>query len=519
MSGAGYESPTPELESAIIGAVLMFADAAAMVPRLQLTGAEFDSTTARAAWGAVLALHERGEPIDPLAVLGVLTERGQDAACPLPELTAMATSAARPDTLPHHAERLRRGHMVRRLRALGLSLADQAGDPQRVRELLELARGVSAEAPGERFSDWPDGHIGGYFEQAPPAVQWFARERLLAGRGHLLVGTGGSSKTRVLYHLAVGAVLGRLPWEWTIETVGSAALFLTEDIAPQVHRTMHALGAALKPAERALLVERLRVFPLAGRGARLLKLNGDALVETEVHGWMLRQLEAMPKPLAFVGIDPALGVTEGDELNQAHQRRLGETVDTVAIHTGACAVLVAHAAKGIGSLPELQSHSARGAGALTDALRAEFTLRSMTSDEARRFGIKDLSERARHVQMAATKGNDLPPEAFVPFWMRRGAGGFLEQVELTPDECGELDGRDEAVLSVLIKHAASGDSSLEFWRKQCAAAGLLTSTSEQAQIKQMDRIRQKLMKARLVIHGRNRGLYRPSAEALADALQ
>lgn len=374
-------------------------------------------------------------------------------------------------------------------------------------------------SPGGRFSDWPDGRIGGYFEQVPPAVQWFARERLLAGRGHLLVGVGGSSKTRALYHLGVGAVLGRLPWEWTVDTVGSAALFLTEDVAAQVHRTLHALGSILKPAERALLVERLRVYPLAGKGARLLRLNGDALAETEVHGWMLRRLDAMPRPLAFVGIDPALGVTEGDELNQAHQRRLGELVDGLAIRTGACAVLAAHAAKGIGSLPELTSHSARGAGALTDALRAEFTMRTMTADEARRFGIKDLAERARHVQMAATKGNDLPPEAFVPFWMRRGAGGFLEQVELTPDEAGELDGRDEAVLAVLVKHAASGDSSLEFWRKQCAAAGLLTSTSEQAQVKQMDRIRQKLMKARLVIHGRNRGLYRPSPEVLADAAQ
>lgn len=370
-------------------------------------------------------------------------------------------------------------------------------------------------APGGPFADWPDGRIDGYFEQAPPAVQWFARERLLAGRGHLLVGVGGSSKTRALYHLGVGAVLGRLPWEWTIETVGSAALFLTEDVAAQVHRTMHALGGMLKPAERALLVERLRVFPLAGKGARLLKLNGDALAESEVHGWMLRRLDALPKPLAFIGIDPALGVTEGDELNQAHQRRLGEMVDALAIRTGACAVLAAHAAKGIGSLPELQSHSARGAGALTDALRAEFTMRTMTADEARRFGIKDLAERARHVQVAATKGNDLPPEAFVPFWMRRGAGGFLEQVELTPDEAGELDERDDRALQVLVKYAASGDSSLEFWRKQCAAAGLLTTKSEQAQVKQMQRIASKLVEAGHVVQGRTRGLYRPHERLLA----
>lgn len=62
---------------------------------------------------------------------------------------------------------------------------------------------------------WPDGMSGSVADliRTPaPDVQWFAHFSLLAYRAHLLTGAGGSSKTRALYHLAIAAVIGRLPW-------------------------------------------------------------------------------------------------------------------------------------------------------------------------------------------------------------------------------------------------------------------------------------------------------------------
>jgi RecA-family ATPase len=73
-----------------------------------------------------------------------------------------------------------------------------------------------------------------------------------------------------------------------------------------------------------------------------------------------------------VGFDPALGITEGDEMNQAHQRRLGELMDRIAIDSGACVMVTTHAARSMLHADELGSHSSRGGGAITDAVRGEY---------------------------------------------------------------------------------------------------------------------------------------------------
>ena len=145
-----------------------------------------------------------------------------------------------------------------------------------------------------RFADWPDGRIGDLLTTPPPPRRWFCTERLLAGRGQLLVAVGGSSKTRALYHLGAGAVLGALPWPWTVETKGPAALFLAEDTAADVHLALHALASTLEPEQREALAEGLRVYPLAGRHPMLLELHGQALKLTRVYDWMMKQLDKLP---------------------------------------------------------------------------------------------------------------------------------------------------------------------------------------------------------------------------------
>jgi hypothetical protein len=362
------------------------------------------------------------------------------------------------------------------------------------------------------FLKWPDGRINGMFDSKPPEIEWFADNALIAGRAHALVGVGGTGKTRLQYHLALGAVLGRLPWKWQIKRTGSAALFLTEDVTAEVHRTIHRLGASLSEDERKTLTRQMRVFPLAGRSARMLSLiDGGALVENEVYDWVMGQVECLPKPVAFLGFDPALALTEGDELNQAHQRRLGEVIDRFAIETGASAVLTAHAAKGLMHAEELGSHAARGGGALTDAVRGEFVVRNMTADEARKFGIEDRAERQLYVQLAATKGNHLPPEAYVPVWLKRGAGGTLSQVSLEQVERGTVGQRELQALELLRKTAPLGDTTMRFWRTDCVAHGVISaSASESAQEKGMERIRDALRDAGMVGPGRSRGTWIPT---------
>jgi len=217
----------------------------------------------------------------------------------------------------------------------------------------------------------------------------------------------------------------------------------------------------------------------------------------------------MTRNPAFIGLDPALALTDGDELNPAHQRRLGEFCDRLAIETGACVLLSAHASKGSQSLDEPGSHTARGSGALTDCVRFEYVLRTMTSQEGRQFGITDIAERKAHVQLLATKGNALPPPSFSPLWLRRGIGGALEPAELQRQEAGTVGKRELDALEILRELCRESTPSLKAWREACSEAGLLTGKTSRAVESAMERIRDTLLAARRIAPGVRRGVFIP----------
>lgn len=383
-----------------------------------------------------------------------------------------------------------------------------AAIPRAVRSAVEKFGAGEVGDP----NPWPgDGRVSRFLEQQPPALEFFAASRLLASRAHALVGLGGVSKTRALYHLGIGAVTGRLPWDWQVTRTGSAALLLTEDTTDGAHRTLRALvdAMALTADERARLAERLFVFPLAGRDCRLLERDGATLRRTPRAEALMDTLRGLPAPLAFVGLDPALALTEGDELDQGHQRRLGEFADSLAIDLDCCVVLSAHASKASANADEPTSHTARGAGSLTDAMRAEFTLRTMTATEGRRFGITDVVERKALVQLVATKGNELPPEAFAAIWLRRGPGGALAQIDLTEQESGGIGPREAGALDELRRLAAVSAPTLASWRDACVASGLVRGSVD-ATTKSMQRVRDALLRSGLIERGMTRGVYVPT---------
>lgn len=373
----------------------------------------------------------------------------------------------------------------------------------------------AANALCDGFTTWPPvpGDVSAYLDTAPPDLQWFVRDQLLADRAHLLTGIGGSSKTRLLYHLAIGAIIGRLPWGWNVERTGSAVLFLAEDSAAQVHRTLAAFvtHAGLTPDEIQAIANGLKVYPLAGHGAKLLSLvPGIGLTENANAADLLDTCRALPD-LVFVGLDPALALTDGDEQNPTHQRRLGELADRIALDLGACVMMASHAAKALQNAEEIGSHSSRGSGAITDAVRAEYVLRTMNASEAKRFGMDDLEARKAHVQLVPTKGNELPPSAFTPIWLCRGVGGLLGAAHLVESTRGTMPpkSRDMEALEVLRNLTASGTVSVVAWGRECASRGLLSGTDDGIE-KGIHRIKRTLLDAGLIVPGLSRGAYLPT---------
>lgn len=345
---------------------------------------------------------------------------------------------------------------------------------------------------------------------APPPFPWFAKQRMPQGRGLLLTGIGGSSKTTLLKQMAIGAVLGRVAWEWEIIRTGKAVLILTEDTADDVHDSIFNMTKALNctDAEIDLLDRNLVIFPLAGHDTLLLaKDDKGVLQKTELFNSFVQKVLDLGD-VAFVGFDPALSLSEGDELKQDEQRKLGKMVDDMAVRTGATCILVSHSTKASNSADEIGSHNSRGGGAITDAVRGEFALRTMTAKEAQKAGIEDVEERKRLVQFVATKGNRLPPSAFVPIWFRRGDSGVLSQVEVSMDKDAPSS-KEMKFLAVLKDLSRTSSANLDEWRDQCEAEGLITGNYE-AKKKAMTRAIKKLDKAGLIEKGIGRGIWHPT---------
>ncbi len=400
----------------------------------------------------------------------------------------------------------------------------KARGEKRVRELLgrELDRMILG-ARGKGFdqregeegegapSIWDEpADIRSMLETEPEPITWLARDRIQLGRAVLITGIGGSSKTRLLYHAAIGSIIKRLPWRWQIDTSGRAVLVLTEDTQQDVHRTLWGMCQAMRltAEELRLVAERLTVFPLAGKSAELLNFGKDRILRrTPAYEHLVERIQGIGD-VVFVGLDPALGLSAGDEMEQQHQRMLGKAADDMAVATGATVMLASHATKASASSEELGSHNSRGGGAITDATRGEFSLRTMTAKEAREAGITDMEERKRHVQLVATKGNHISPSAFVPVWLRRGDFGTLSEANLEfGAEQDSVTAGDLQCLKVLEGLAATCTPKLAEWRAACAA---LIPRDVEAAKKAMQRIVGRLSRAGLIERGAGRGIYLPS---------
>ncbi len=350
----------------------------------------------------------------------------------------------------------------------------------------------------------------------PEAIEFLIKDRIQLGRGILTTGVGGSSKSRLLYHLAIGAAIGRLPWAWEVSRTGSSLLVLTEDTEGDVHRTLwgtcRAMG--LSAEERGLVAKHVICYPLAGQDCRLLGVDSktNALVPNGLFKGLEDEILERGN-VVFVGLDPALSLTPGDEMNQGHQRALGKMADDLAVRTQAAVMLVAHASKGSLARDELGSHNARGGGAITDAVRGEFSMRTMTAKEALDAGIDDKEERNRHVQIAATKGNHLPPSAFVEIWLRRGDHGTLSAANLEFRDKGQsanASPHDLKVRDVLIELCKTHTPKLEEWRDVCIRQRLIAHGQHDTQKKTMDRIVRRLSAGGYVTKGTGRGIYVPA---------
>jgi RecA-family ATPase len=314
-------------------------------------------------------------------------------------------------------------------------------------------------------------------------VDYVAAPIFRSGRASLITGLGASSKSTLLKTLAVAVATGRSVLGMTIPRPGKAVLLLAEDTVEDAQRSIHAIFASmnLTPAEFEVARNRLRLFPLAGKDCVLVD------PESPQGPGRLQELLRMVKGMGdvrFIGLDPAIALTRGRELDETAQRSLANAVENLAIESGAAVVLVSHAAKSIQFQHEISSHASRGSGAITDAFRLEVVMRVMTSKEAQAHKVPEEG-RHQYVKFQVSKANSLAPELMRPKWLRRIEGGALALATLETPVARAEDRKLRAMALFLQVDGETGESTpialdRAKWKKRALEAKLLTGSTQEA---------------------------------------
>ncbi|NLW80726.1 MAG: AAA family ATPase, partial [Desulfovibrionales bacterium] len=199
--------------------------------------------------------------------------------------------------------------------------------PETVKACIEAARTAQVASIWDSPAD-----IAAMLATQPEPMQWLVKERIPFARGGGMAALGGTGKTTFLKVLGAGCITGRLPMEeWKVERTGKVVLVLTEDTHAEFHEDLHRLCYGMTTRERELISKNLIVYPLAGKDTRLLTKSPRGVVEkSPLYQSLISKIQAIGG-VVLVGLDPALGLTEGDEMNQADQRALGRAVDDLGV--------------------------------------------------------------------------------------------------------------------------------------------------------------------------------------------
>lgn len=332
----------------------------------------------------------------------------------------------------------------------------------------------------------------------PQPIEFTVEGLLMRGRAHLLTGLGGASKTTFLAQIACGIASGYPVLGWPIQEAGDVVLVLAEDTNEDAQRLVHDVlkTQPLSESEKSEACKRLHIFAAAGSDCTIVG-PGPSDSHSRLED-LIAFCNSLPN-IRLIGLDPAIALSKGRELDELDQRELANAVEKLAIQTGASVVLVSHAAKSVQYQNEIGSHYSRGSGALTDALRLEMLLRVMTTKEARSFGIQE-DDRQNYVRFQVTKANRLPPSAMKARWFMRAEAGVLTPaaLEVSLDSGVRITEKEFSALQIFLEtDETSGDlepCALKFadWKSVCVSKKLLTGSTAPAQDMSARRLLQSL---------------------------
>ena len=271
-----------------------------------------------------------------------------------------------------------------------------------------------APPAGPAVPAWLD--IADALAHEPPPLD-FVLPGYVAGSVGSIVAAGATGKTMLALQIAVHVAGGEdtLALEgvagWT-PTHGRVLYLSGEDPVDVIAGRIHAIGGYMPDADaRARTAENLRIAPLVGYGARIDQGIWRAWIEKEATDARLVIVDTLRR---FHGQDENDGGAMAELLAHLEHICRASSTSIVFLHH------VSKASALNGAAGEQQA--SRGSSVLTDNVRWQANLATMSEKEAKAAGVPD-DLRRRYVRLSFPKMNYGPPQP--DLWFSRGKGGVL----------------------------------------------------------------------------------------------
>lgn len=365
LSGATWSM---EAEQGVLGAAMVdAAEALPLAAQHDLATLHFHNDFHAHAWNAVLALHQRGQDVDPITVAAELRDRGID---PGYERLAYLNSTVASVVSVKHAgsyarivvEKARRRTMQAEARLLhNVAASDSSQDQfdRRVGEILQRLAGAAAPTEQRRGRMLPL-EWASEFPADLEASHQLVEGLLEANRLSMWHGAPNSGKTYLACHLALCVSAGR-PWLGR-RTDRATVIYIAAEGAYSIRQR----AAADRRHHRA----EPGAFGLVPAPLTLLEPHPD--VDALIN--LVQQTnDTMQDKVGLIVIDTAARVMVGADENSAQDMgRLIGALDRVRSATGAHVLVIHHTGK----------DTARGARGHSSLLAAIDTEIEVTVDEA-----------------------------------------------------------------------------------------------------------------------------------------
>lgn len=290
-----------------------------------------------------------------------------------------------------------------------------------------------------------------FMTSPPPERQWLFKNVLPLGITGILVAPGGTGKSTFAIQMGVAVATGtRLADVWEVGEAGAALLLMAEDDDSELHRRV--CNVADQQGLTGGALDNLYVASLVGRDVRLISQSREHGIE---HTDVVARLIATAKQienLKLIVIDPASRYRDGDENSAGDTTKFVQAIERIGQETGATVLLIHHTSKGAIMSGESSQGAARGSSALTDGVRWQAQLATVTKNTNKVWKLPENDMR-NHVVLSVTKANYSAPQA--DLLLKRMNGGYLSKTD-QPTQPKDLGHADTAIIALIKSEATEG---------------------------------------------------------------